>query len=141
MIQVVSELGLTCIVSHLPEKYGIDIQAAHQDRQMDSADQVQEELLSKVGKLINAGIHKDQIILDPGIGFGKTPDLNRELLQFASRVPDYGVMIGYSNKRFLGEKRLEIETNLQAGRIAVAAGAKFLRVHDVVGHQVLTKTT
>ena len=46
-------------------------------------------------------------------------------------------MIGYSRKRFLGEKRMEIETNYLAGQIAVDSGAKYLRVHDVQGHASL----
>jgi len=43
-------------------------------------------------------------------------------------------MIGYSRKRFLGEQRLEIGPNVAAGKIAAAAGVRYLRVHDVAGH-------
>ena len=79
----------------------------------------------------------EQIILDPGIGFGKTPEVNEELLEFAKHVPGHQVMIGYSRKRFLGESRMELEPNLAAGRKAIAAGADYLRVHDVAGHTAL----
>ncbi len=78
-----------------------------------------------------------QIILDPGIGFGKTLELSWELLRFAEQVPDYQVMIGYSRKRFLGDHRLELAPNLAAGRIAINSGAAFLRVHDVAAHRHL----
>lgn len=141
MVQVAAELGLTCIVSHLPESAGMDIQAAHREKSVDSINQVHEELMVKLAKLMNAGLYKDQIILDPGIGFGKTPELNWQLLEFARLTPDVDVMIGYSRKRFLGENRMEIGPNLEAGQIAVAAGTRFLRVHDVAGHLPLTKTT
>ncbi len=43
-------------------------------------------------------------------------------------------MIGYSRKRFLGENRMELAPNLDAGRIAIDSGAKYLRVHDVTEH-------
>jgi dihydropteroate synthase len=46
-------------------------------------------------------------------------------------------MIGYSRKRFLGEHRMELEPNLEAGRIARDSGAAYLRVHDVAGHRQL----
>ena len=83
------------------------------------------------------GLGEDKIILDPGIGFGKTPELNHWLLRFAAEVPGIEVMLGYSRKRFLGENRFDIEPNLEAGKIAIAAGAKYLRVHDVRSHAAL----
>ena len=63
--------------------------------------------------------------------------MNWQLLKFSKEVPDYPVMIGYSRKRFLGEKRMELEPNLEAGRTAIEAGAAYLRVHDVAGHRQL----
>lgn len=48
-------------------------------------------------------------------------------------------MIGYSRKRFLGDQRMELAPNLEVGRVTIAAGAAYLRVHDVAGHaQLLT---
>jgi dihydropteroate synthase len=136
MVNVVVEHHARCIVSQLPGK---DIQAAHQGELLTSIDEIRDDLLKKAELLESRGISSQQIILDPGIGFGKTPELNRELLGFAEQVPDYQVMIGYSRKRFLGEQRMELEPNLEAGRIAIKAGAAFLRVHDVAGHQALLK--
>lgn len=134
MSPLVIKHGARCIISHLP---GTDVQAAHQGELVDSVQQVVDELIAKAGLLQKGGLPKSKIILDPGIGFGKTEKLNWELLKFASQVPDYPVMIGYSRKRFLGEKRMELETNLAAGRIAIEAGAAYLRVHDVAGHRQL----
>lgn len=91
-------------------------------------------MLAKARELEDRGLRHDQIILDPGIGFGKSTELNRELLTFAEFVPDYAVMIGYSRKRFLGERRMELGPNIEAGKIATSHGAAYLRVHDVLGH-------
>lgn len=134
MVALVSERGPTVIISHLP---GADIQAAHRLMPVADVTQVRDDLLAKAELLQSNGLRREQIILDPGIGFGKTPELNRLLLRFAADVPDYAVMIGYSRKRFLGDNRMELEPNLAAGRIAIAAGARYLRVHDVAAHRQL----
>lgn len=134
MVEVVARHKARCIVSHLP---GLNIQLAHQQKPISDADQVKDELLGKLALLGDHGVPLGNIILDPGIGFGKTMELNRELLSFAKRVPGHKVMVGYSRKRFLGEHRMEPGPNLDAARIAIAAGAAYLRVHDVAAHKNL----
>ena len=134
MVAVVVKHQARCIVSHLPGK---DIQAAHQGELLSSIQEVRDDLLNKAKLLESQGLQRQQIILDPGVGFGKTPELNNELLKFAEQTPDYQVMIGYSRKRFLGEHRMELVPNLAAGQVAIAAGAAYLRVHDVAGHHQL----
>jgi dihydropteroate synthase len=134
MVDLIIARGARCIISHLP---GSDIQAAHKGDLLDNAEQVKQDLLAKAGMLLKSGLLKERIILDPGIGFGKTPRLNRDLIRFAELAPEYPVMVGYSRKRFLGQKRMELEPNLDAGRAAIKAGAAYLRVHDVAGHRRL----
>jgi dihydropteroate synthase len=137
MREVVAKHYARCIVSHLP---GIDVQTAHLERQgrlIANVQQVKNDLLARVTELEALGLSRQQIILDPGIGFGKTTALNWQLLRFAEEVPEHKVMIGYSRKRFLGDDRMELEPNLAAGRIAIDSGAAFLRVHDVAGHRRL----
>ena len=134
MVSLVADREARCIVSHLPAP---DPQSAHAGKLVDSVRQVADDLLAKAELLQKEGLPKSRIILDPGLGFGKTEELNRELLRFAREVPDYPVMIGYSRKRFLGPKRMDLETNLEAGRTAMEAGAAYLRVHDVAGHNQL----
>ncbi len=134
MIAAVVKLKPTVIISHLP---GMDIQLAHQQVPVSSVQQVKKELLSRAKLLESKGLNPDQIILDPGIGFGKTMELNSQLLSFAKEVPGYKVMIGYSRKRFLGEDRMDLEPNLEAGRKALNSGAEYIRVHDVAGHRRL----
>lgn len=132
MQDVVLEQTATVIVSHLPA--GTSIQAAHDNPPVTSVSQVTRELLHTATLLESRGLPRTKIILDPGIGFGKTMEVNQQLLRFAAEVPDYQVMIGYSRKRFLGEHRMETAPNIAAGRIAIASGAAYLRVHDVSAH-------
>jgi dihydropteroate synthase len=134
MAKLIARHKARCVVSHLP---AADPQAAHAVNLVGSVQKVRDELLETARKLEKSGVPRGHIILAPGIGFGKTEELNQELLKFAKEVPDYKVMIGYSRKRFLGEKRMELETNLAAGRTAIEAGAAYLRVHDVAGHRQL----
>lgn len=123
------------IISHLP---AMDPQVAHTQEPLSDAEVVKKDLLAISERLLSAGILPEQIILDPGIGFGKTMELNWELLKFAELVPDYAVMIGHSRKRFLGEHRMETRPNLEAAKIAIAHGATYLRVHDVSAHAHLS---
>lgn len=134
MVELITRLGARCIISQLP---GIDTQAAHDGELIDDQERIRKDLLTKASLLESKGLKRDQIILDPGIGFGKSPELNQKLLKFAKQLPGYRVMIGYSRKRFLGEHRMKLEPNLEAGKVAIAAGAAYLRVHDVAGHRQL----
>lgn len=136
MVAVVSKFGPRVIVSHLP---GVNIQKAHREAPVSTVEEVKQDLLAKAHELQDNGLDLKQVILDPGIGFGKTATLNQELIAFAKQVPEFDVMVGYSRKRFLGEYRMQLGPNLAAGQIAVASGAKYLRVHDVAGHQTLLK--
>jgi dihydropteroate synthase len=134
MIKVVADYGARCIIGHIP---GNDVHASHDEDKIDDINQVRDELLERKQRLLAAGLRPDEIILDPGIGFGKTPELNWELLKFAAQVPGQEVMVGYSKKRFLGDNRKRLAPNLVAGRVATASGAAYLRVHDVGGHRQL----
>lgn len=135
MRQLAAQLNAIVIVSHLPS--GMTIQQAHETTPVSSVQQVKDELLARASMLEELGLERAHIILDPGIGFGKIPEVNQQLLTFASLVPRYKVMIGYSRKRFLGEHRMELQPNLEAGKIATQSGAVYLRVHDVAGHTSL----
>lgn len=135
MVEVITKLKPPkVIISYLPD---MPIQEAHRLIPVSDIEQVRDDLLNKAHLLESKGIKRAQIILDPGIGFGKTTSLNKQLLSFAEQVPDYSVMVGYSRKRFLGEHRMELEPNLEAGGIASKHGATYLRVHDVAGHKKL----
>ena len=136
MRAVAARIGQTVIVSHLP-KSSLGIQAAHQEKPIDSVDQVIEELQATIEELVVAGIDQSKIIVDPGLGFGKTKEVNWQLLSFGQFMPDQKTMVGYSKKKFLGANCQQIETNYLAGKIASDSGVDYLRVHDVAGHSSL----
>lgn len=134
MVAVILKYKARCIISHINTP---DIQAAHNNKPTQTIEEVRDYLLAKEHELVGKGLPPDNIILDPGIGFGKTSKLNWQLLEFAKHAPGKKIMIGYSRKRFLGNNRMELEPNLAAGKTAVASGAAYLRVHDMAGHNQL----
>ncbi len=87
------------------------------------------------------GVGRDRLVIDPGIGFGKTTAENLELLRgLASLKSDLGglpVLVGTSRKRFLGEllggrpPEDRLEGTAATVALAIAAGADIVRVHDV----------
>lgn len=136
------------IVNHFPGK---TIDEVHEQK-IDSIDRVVDDLLKTKEKLLQFGVDEDSIVLDPGIGFGKTMECNWRLLEFARFVPGERVLIGASRKRFLEapelpsfqaselsdqdledlEKgRFSREANAVVERIVVESGAEFLRVHEI----------
>ncbi len=131
MQELVVQYAKKVIVGHWP---GESVFEVHEQK-IDSVLKVRDDLLLRQEELIKAGISSEKIILDPNIGFGKTMKCNWELLKFAELVPEYEVMIGYSRKRFLGEHRFETAPNREAAKIAIDAGARYLRVHDILSSQ------
>ncbi|MCA9056505.1 MAG: dihydropteroate synthase, partial [Planctomycetaceae bacterium] len=100
--------------------------------------EVRDFLRKRMAACESLGIARERIVLDPGIGFGKTADHNIELLSHVAELRNEGrpVLMGHSRKRFL-YKLLGRETDERlAGTIGVSIalwlqGADILRVHDV----------
>lgn len=99
---------------------------------------VQKELLESVAIARYAGIPDEHIILDPGIGFGKTVEQNLELIRRLDEICSLGfpVLLGPSRKSFIGytldlppDQRLE--GTIAACVMGIERGANILRVHDV----------
>ena len=100
--------------------------------------EVKNELLEAVQRAHQAGIENDRIILDPGIGFGKTVEQNLELIDRLAEIKalGYPVLLGPSRKSFIGytldlppDQRMEGTAATVA--IGIAHGADIVRVHDV----------
>jgi dihydropteroate synthase len=109
---------------------------AHYD---DVAAEVAHELCQQIAVAERAGINRDRIAIDPGIGFAKTAEQSIELLR---RLPElvrlgFPVVVGVSRKSFLGaltgeqDPRRRLPGSLAAGLFALSRGASILRVHDV----------
>ena len=104
----------------------------------DLLEDVKRELLESVALAKQAGVQEENIILDPGVGFGKTVAQNLELINRLGeiRVLGYPVLLGPSRKSFIGytldlppDQRLE--GTAAAIAVGIVRGADIVRVHDV----------
>ena len=101
--------------------------------------EVREFLAKRVECAAAAGVEEENIILDPGIGFGKTLEHNLELLNRLDSIVELGfpVLVGVSRKRFIGsltgveEARERLFGTVAANVLAYERGATLFRVHDV----------
>ena len=132
MAAVVAETGAAVVIMH---------NRAERDESVDIFADIRRFFDRSLALAAKAGITKEVMILDPGIGFGKT---SRQNVEAVSRIPDlkdYGlpILIGTSRKAFLGSLTGDgIEATLigtvAANLVAAAAGASIFRVHDVAEH-------
>ncbi len=99
---------------------------------------VRAELAGALERAVGAGVACERIVVDPGLGFGKTAEQNLALIGSLAALAELGrpVLVGASRKSFLGaltgdppERRLP--GSLAAAARAAASGAAILRVHDV----------
>jgi dihydropteroate synthase len=100
--------------------------------------EVREFLAERVGAAVGAGIEREYICVDPGIGFGKTLEHNLTLLREIQqvRVADLPLLVGPSRKAFIGKLTgADADDRLggTAGAVAWLAvqGVEIVRVHDV----------
>jgi len=99
---------------------------------------VKRELMDSVAIACAAGIPDERIILDPGIGFGKTVEQNLELINRLDEIRSLGypVLLGASRKSFIGytldlPTDQRVEGTAAAVAVGILRGADIVRVHDV----------
>ena len=132
---VVSEMQAGLILMHMQGTPRTMQRApAYQDVVVD----VRESLRESIDRAESAGVAADRIIIDPGIGFGKTTAHNLELLRHLSEFRDLQkpLLVGTSRKAFIGKVLGLPVTDRAEGTIAtvcwaVAQGVDLVRVHDV----------
>ena len=102
------------------------------------ANEVRDFLLERISACEQAGISPDQLIVDPGIGFGKTDEDNIALLKMGHNLVGgrWPLLVGVSRKSMIGRLLNREVGQRLAGSLAFAyaalnAGARILRVHDV----------
>jgi dihydropteroate synthase len=107
-------------------------------RYNDVVREVRDFLAAQLYEAMDAGIAAERIILDPGIGFGKTLEHNLQLLRGLPTLAALGqpLLVGASRKAFIGkildlDPDHRLEGSLAAAVAAVLGGANLLRVHDV----------
>lgn len=135
MVRIVSESKVPVIVMHMlgnPQNMQSDIFYAN----------LMKELIlffeERVSVLTANGVNKINIILDPGIGFGKTIDHNLTIIRELNRIVDLGfpVLVGPSRKSFIGNI-LNLPTEDRIGgtaavvTAAIMNGSRIVRVHDI----------
>ena len=96
------------------------------------------ELARRIDHALTAGVAWEHIIIDPGFGFGKTPDLNLILLRRLRELTVLGrpILVGTSRKSMIGhvlgtEPADRVEGTAATVALAIANGADIVRVHDV----------
>jgi dihydropteroate synthase len=135
LAELVAQRGAHCCLTHMQGEPRTMQDAPHY---ADVVGEVRDFLAERAAFAQAAGIPRQRIVIDPGIGFGKTVEHNLELLASLDRLVELGypVMVGTSRKSFLGrltgrgeDERLAatVATNV----IAFLHGARIFRVHDV----------
>ncbi|OGG60885.1 dihydropteroate synthase [Candidatus Kaiserbacteria bacterium RIFCSPHIGHO2_02_FULL_49_16] len=109
---------------------------------------IKNELEESIDMALKAGVKREHIIVDPGIGFGKTVEQNLELIYHLNELKTLGlpILAGPSRKSFIGytldlppEERLE--GTAAAVTLCIERGADIIRVHDVLSMRRVAKLT
>ncbi|MDE0837645.1 MAG: dihydropteroate synthase [Kiritimatiellae bacterium] len=135
MTALVVESGAGVVLMHMQGTPG-----SMQDKPKydDVVNDVRRYLLERAEILVAAGVVAEQIVVDPGIGFGKTLEHNLSLLNGLTRLSQatYPLLVGLSRKRWIGEltgreAQDRLAGSLVGAMVCAQRGAKIVRVHDV----------
>jgi dihydropteroate synthase len=128
-------------LARLAAAHGIPLVVMHnreEPRYRQLMPEIIDDLRAALDRALRLGVRWDDLIVDPGFGFGKTPDHNLELLRELGRLRALGrpLLLGTSRKSTLGrvlelgpDERLE--ATLATTALGIAGGADIVRVHDV----------
>jgi dihydropteroate synthase len=127
--ELAAERGLRLVVMHNQD--GTDYRG-------DLMDAVRAGLAESLERAVRAGVPLDRLIVDPGIGFGKTAEQNVVVLRRLAELRELGctILVGPSRKSFLGkifgqEMAVRAWGTAAAVTAAILRGADIVRVHDV----------
>jgi dihydropteroate synthase len=130
-------------MADLAAKHGCALVLMHNQDGTDYSDDLMQEikrfLSVAAARAVAAGVPKEKVIVDPGIGFGKTADQNWEVMRRLVELKDLGhpILVGTSRKSFIGKLLdLPVTDRLEGTAATVVAavlrGADIVRVHDVL---------
>jgi dihydropteroate synthase len=135
MASVVAASGADCVLMHM---LGTPRTMQDDPRYDDVVSEIKAFLEERIAFAVSAGVAEERILVDPGIGFGKTAAHNLELINRVHELAALGrpVVIGTSRKSFLGRLTGRVTDDRLAGTIATNVlayerGARVFRVHDV----------
>lgn len=140
-VEMAASLGCDVILMHMQGAPRTMQAAPHYE---DVVAEVEAFLLARAEAVIKAGVGRDRIWIDPGIGFGKSLDHNLDLIRATRRLSGHGfpLVMAASNKRFIADLEDRLRRNASepdqrtGGTVAVhlwaaLQGAAMVRVHDV----------
>ncbi|WP_434798925.1 dihydropteroate synthase [Terrisporobacter vanillatitrophus] len=129
MANVIGKYDASVCIMHNQEKTDYD---------KDIMESIKEFLQNSIDKALKAGVKKEKIVLDPGIGFGKTFEQNLEVLKRLKELKTLGypILLGTSRKSVLGnivggEPRERVEATVATTVCGIRDGVEIVRVHDV----------
>ncbi len=135
MADLVAREGAGLVIMHMK---GTPADMQRDPSYEDVVGEIRHFLAERVALALEAGIPRSHIMVDPGLGFGKTVEHNLEILRRLEAFRDLGVrlLVGPSRKSFIGrlaglEVDRRVEATLAVCAVAVARGADAVRVHDV----------
>lgn len=135
MMEVVAEHDASAIIMHMA---GMPRTMQKSPRYRDVVSEVIAFLKERVAAAERAGVQANRIMIDPGIGFGKTVNHNLEILERLDEFKTLGkpIVVGVSRKSFIGkltgaQVNDRLPGSLAAAVAAAERGANILRVHDV----------
>jgi dihydropteroate synthase len=134
MAKIIAKAGVPVVLMHMQ---GEPETMQQNPVYSDVMDDIIAELRMHINIALEAGIEPCNIILDPGIGFGKTVEHNLEIIRRLGEMRILGmpVLIGLSRKSFIGkisgDANNRLEGSLASAVLASANGASIIRVHDV----------
>ncbi len=144
MARVAAETGAAAVLMHNRSKPKDAMQEAQLGGRYvgveyaDLLNDIKRELSQSVELAIKAGVKEDRLIVDPGIGFGKTVEQNLELVDRLRELKDLGypILVGPSRKSFVGytlnlPPDQRVEGTAAAVALCIDRGADIVRVHDV----------
>ena len=150
MAALCAERGAAIVLMH---KKGVPLTMQETPRYENLVAELQSWFEAAANRALAAGISPEKIILDPGIGFGKSLNDNLEILRRLAEIcgNEYPILVGLSRKSFIGEivdRRPAHQSERQSDRLAgtlaangaaIFSGANIIRVHDVKEHVDLAK--
>lgn len=136
MLPFVAEAGCPVVLMHMK---GDPKTMQLEPRYGDVVREVREFLSGRADEAVSAGVAPENIVVDPGIGFGKTLEHNLTLLKRLNEITSLGfpVLVGTSRKTFIGtltgvaDADARVNGTVATSVLAYERGARIFRVHDV----------
>jgi dihydropteroate synthase len=136
MLSTVAQLAVPIVLMHIR---GTPRTMQQQTEYTDLISELVQWLADRIAAAVAAGIARDQIAIDPGIGFAKTAEQNLEILRQLPAFQSLGcpILVGTSRKSFIGhilqqpDPQQRVWGTAATCCAAIAGGAQILRVHDL----------